>query len=124
MKNKHSEDAIRSLRHIPILVAFMMMVHIILLLCGISTSVAEIFEVCAGFYMTYKFSVAFRFCALHRHMIYYSYLVTVCIWLQRSFHLFGHYLTLARIVMLASGIILFVHLIVSRLRANNICPKR
>lgn len=111
------KTSIKILRYIPIVVALLMCVHCGLLVFGVDERFTQWFMVAYGFILVMAFSHALNFCSLHRHLIYYSFVVFVCIIYQRHFSGFGEYLFLARFVMFLVGIIIIL-VTVCRARKN------
>lgn len=102
-------------KYMPILGAFILMLHCILLWCGVhvkfvgmavGTSLWNMIVLgCASY--------AFRFCSLHRHFIVYGFLVTLCINYQAAVG-FGEWRNDMHGVMSTAGILLFVTLIIKK----------
>lgn len=95
-----------------------MTAHVICLLCGHNFFFAE--WICGlsvmGFIMLYIASRILGYDFLFRAMLVYDFAVNQCIIFQRSFSIFGEYLTTARYIVAIWGIILIVSFL---LNANN-----
>lgn len=114
-KNERGKFRRALIKYVPFIVAAIMLLHVLLLIHGIQPLLTEMAEVCVGFIVVWFFSREYGYCLLHRCFIYYSYLVTICIWWQRhSDNGFGSYLYYVRIIVAAIGIILFIILTVKR----------
>lgn len=98
--------SIKVLRYIPIVVAMLMCAHCGLLVFGVDERFTQWFMVAYGFVLVMAFSHALNFCSLHRHLIYYSFVVFCCIIYQRHFDGFREYLFSARLAMFIIGVIL------------------
>lgn len=101
--------ALISLKYIPIITAFMMLVHVFLLIVGKPSFIAESL---AGVTLLpsliiYFFSNALHFCWLHKCFTLYTLVTDVCIKTQRYIG-FGISVEFLRIVMFLIGIFLFV----------------
>lgn len=112
------------LKYAPVIAAFVMMCHTVLLLHHIETEVADwtfslpIFPciVCC------LWSKTFNFCVLHRLFIIYTCVVSYCIKYQDIFG-FGLTLTLFRIIIIILGLLLFIYLSLKKLKHLNLCHK-
>lgn len=100
---------INCIKYFPIIGALCMLIHCILLLIGIESSI---------FHFTFGFSIVgslllllasyvLNFCALHRLFIIYDFIMEFCINYENYFG-FGIYLLSARFLMALIGIILFI----------------
>lgn len=101
--------ALISLKYIPIITAFMMLVHVFLLIIGKSSFIAESL---AGVTLLpsliiYFFSNTLHFCWLHKCFILYTLVTDVCIKTQRYIG-FGIGIEFLRIIMFLIGIFLFI----------------
>lgn len=99
----------------PLLDFVVLWTHVVLLLHGYNTPVADM-----GFSLSLvqmvawlAASYAFGYCSLHRAYIIYNALVSACINYQQHFD-FGEYLTPARWVVVFIGMVLIVHFIIFR----------
>lgn len=110
--------SIKVLRYIPIVVALLMCTHCGLLVFGVDERFTQWFMVAYGFVLVMAFSHALNFCSLHRHLIYYSFVVFCCIIYQRHFCGFGEYLFVARLTMFIVGLTLIT---ITACRANKNC---
>lgn len=109
MKNCWKQNSVKPLKYSPILASFGWVLYITARIHGWNMSVIEIIEVCLGFYIVWAFSHYLHFCIVHKAMIYYSYLCTVCYFFDREIG-FGKYNLMVLVITLALGIILFVWL--------------
>lgn len=102
------------LKYIPILTAFLMMVHALFLILGKHFIFAECLSSLALLpaIVIYFVSDALKFCWLHKSFTLYTLVVDGCIKIQRYFN-FGEYLTISRIIVLFIGLILFSILIIN-----------
>ena len=84
-------------------------IHIVYLLMGHNMPYAEILCNCGiyPFIVIFAIVVSLHLCALSKIMLCYNFAVSNCILLQRN-DFFGEYITAARIIMLAIGIVLFI----------------
>lgn len=101
------------MKGIPFMNFLLMLVHVLLLNLGYDFHIFEVVEVCLGFYLIHLFSESLRFCLIHRLMIYYAYIVTLCIWYQRWFG-FGGLRDEAHLSVLMLGIALLVYFLFSK----------
>lgn len=105
--------SIIALKYAPIIGAFVMWIHVILLLCGISPIIADYAlstPIIPGA-ICYLWSKTFGFCPMHRIFILYIVLVTYCIKIQGTFG-FGALLLGARWIVVIIGLILFIWFVI------------
>lgn len=110
--------SIKVLRYIPIVVALLMCTHCGLSVFGVDERYTQWFMVAYGFVLVMAFSHALNFCSLHRHLIYYSFVVFVCIIYRRHYGGFGEYIYYIRLSMFVIGLIL---ILITACRANKNC---
>ena len=90
------------IRYIPIVCVFLLTLHVMLLLFGVHEPISVGISVAL-----ILLSFRFHFCKLHRAMIIYMAIMTLCICIQRA-NLFGAALTVARVIMLIIGVALII----------------
>ena len=90
------------IRYIPIACVFLLTLHVMLLLFGVYEPISVGISVAL-----ILLSFRFHFCKLHRAMIIYMAIMTLCICIQRA-NLFGAALTVARVIMLIIGVALII----------------
>lgn len=102
-----SKLLVYGIKYIPPISVLLMTIHTALLICGIheviTIGVSAVLLVC----LLILFSIKFRFCALHKALIAYMGVTTLCICLQGE-DLLGCMLNPLRLIMLLIGIILSV----------------
>lgn len=104
MKNK---TCILTLKYIPIICAFLMLLHVIVLSCGCTYCFAELSVLTLVSIMILLWSIIFKFCILHKLASAYTITVLWCCYIQR-FIGFGKYLDITRLLFIDLGIILFM----------------
>ena len=90
------------IRYIPIVCVFLLTLHVMLLLFGVHEPISVGISVAL-----ILLSFRFHFCKLHRAMIIYMAIMTLCICIQRA-NLFGAALTVARVIRLIIGAALII----------------
>lgn len=118
MKKDKYQIAIKLGKYLPIIVAFIMLIHVIMLCLGADERVGENMLVLLFAVMLYCYDRALNFCLLHRLLGVYGVAIDWCINFQRHVG-FGSMLVPMRYVMLSVGIILFTLLI-----RQTLCKKR
>lgn len=108
-----------SLRYIPVVNAFLMLCHVLMLLLGISSPNCEFVSGISVSVLiaAWLASKAHCFCYLHRLFIYYAFAVYFCIFIQR-WDAFGEFIEEARFIMFILGSLLFIYTF-SHLKAFN-----
>ena len=101
----------------PIVIFFIMLFSVFMSLIGHRVFLPELLEVCGGFYIVNRLSLSLGFCFCHRVLIYYSYLITVCIWVERYIG-FGDYLMATRWITFLLGIIIMILFIWAKVKKN------
>lgn len=95
------------LKYVPIVCAFLMLLHVITLILGITLCIAELTVLTLVTIMVVVWSIIFKFCLTHRLASIYTIAVLWCCYIQR-FIGFGNYLEFLRISFLYFGILLFI----------------
>ena len=99
-----------SLRIVIALAFILMLLHCGLLLLCITTYLAEVVTIVFGFYLVHRIAFHFyRFCVVTRLMLYYTWLMMICIWYER-FVGFEELLQYARLTMFLLGLCIFTFL--------------
>lgn len=99
------------LKYIPIISAFLMILHIIVLLFGFTLCISELIILTLVSLMILVWSHSLKFCTIHKFFIVYTLIILWFIYLHRFIGL-GEYLEILRIGMLYLGVILFIGLII------------
>lgn len=96
-----------------IISTFGMSVHCANLLMGIRFSIVEVSIILPlfPFVILMMCTYVLKLCNLARCILCYNYLTSVCIYLQKNFQFFDKYLTLARWIVMVSGIIITIFLV-------------
>ena len=95
------------LKYVPIICAFLMLLHVVTLIIGVTLYIAELMVLTIVTIMILTWSYLFKFCLTHRLASLYTIAVLWCSYHQR-FIGFGIYLEFLRIVFLYFGILLFI----------------
>lgn len=95
------------LKYVPIICAFLMLLHIVTLIIGVTLCIAELMVITIVTIMVLTWSYLFKFCLTHRLASLYTIIVLWCCYYQR-FIGFGEYLEFLRIAFLYFGILLFI----------------
>ena len=95
------------IRYIPVACVCLLTLHVMLLLFGVHEPISVGISVALILLLLILLSFRFHFCKLHRAMIIYMAIMTLCICIQRA-NLFGAALTVARVIMLIIGVALII----------------
>lgn len=122
MKNKTL--FILAVQYIPVLMAFGLWLHEVLMLLGIHLKVAQnimSLDVIPALLLLIV-SHHFKFCALHKSLLLYTLFVSLCIWYNESFG-FNLYERGCRIGVVVVGVGIFVYYLCHIKRFyKNCCP--
>ena len=79
-RNDYRKLALVTFKYAPIITAFIMLIHVAVLLCGVTLGVAE--ALCGmailPIIVTYFLSKGLGFCSMHRIFIYYIGFIFLC----------------------------------------------
>lgn len=104
---RSNRPIVLGLKYIPVMSVVLLTIHTGLLLVGCHEILTVGLSAALLVLFMILLSIKFNFCLLHKAMIVYMALMTLCICLQRL-DLFGESLTLFRVVMFAFGVVLAV----------------
>ncbi len=110
MCNGHSNKekiCIALLKYVPVLSAFLMLLHVATLLLGVTLFISEIIVLTIVTIMVIFWSYCFKFCLVHRLTSIYTIIVLWCCYYHRFFG-FGEYLEPIRLIMLYIGVVIFI----------------
>ena len=94
-----------AMKYIPVICTLLLSVHIAFLLVGWNEPVTVIISVALLLVLLVLLSFRFHFCKLHKAMICFMALMTLCILLQK-YGVFGYTLIIFRVLMLVIGLVL------------------
>lgn len=106
---------VKGIKYIPVICTFLLSLHVFLLLMDVYEPVTVGISVVLMVVLLILLSIRFGFCKLHKAMIIYMGVMTLCICIQR-YDGFGIMLRAVRIVMLVIGVVL---LVLSALKRKN-----
>lgn len=106
---------VKGIKYIPIICTFLLSLHIFLLLMDVYEPITVGISAVLMVVLLILLSIRFGFCKLHKAMIIYMGVMTLCICIQK-YEGFGLLLRAVRIVMLVIGVVL---LVLSALKCNN-----
>ena len=109
--------AVVVLRYYAPAVALLMLNHVVGLMVGYAHAWHEFFfdSSIAATVMLILASYAFGFCVWHRACVIYAWIVSVCIDYERQIG-FGDWLSMARIVTIAAGVIILIMFVINCVR--------
>lgn len=112
------------LKYAPVIGAFIMFLHVFLLITDNALKVADwTFSLpIIPTIVAMIWSKTFGFCKLHRHFIAYICAISYCIKFESSYG-FGQYLTLSRWIMFIIGALLFIWFILRMKKYHYKCLK-
>ena len=96
---------VKGINYVPLLSTILLTIHVGLLLVGIRGIVTEVASILLLVLLTILLSVRFNFCILHKLLILYMTIMTICVCIQR-FNGFGVTLTSFRVLVFALGVVL------------------
>ena len=105
------------LKYVPIISSMVMLLHVILLLCGIKVCVSQLTVLFLVTIMIIYWSFTFKFCLIHLCSSLYTILILWYCYIE-AYVGFGPYLFAARVITLILGILLFVGISVKYVRNN------
>lgn len=114
-KSKNERVCIILLKYVPIISAMMMLLHVILLLCGIKVCISQLTVLTLVTIMVIYWSYTLKFCIVHFCSSLYTILILWCCYIQ-AFIGFGNYLFLARFITLILGLMLLTSIIIKYVR--------
>ena len=106
---------VKGIKYIPVICTFLLSLHVFLLLMDVYEAVTVGISVVLMVILLILLSIRFGFCKLHKAMIVYMGVMTLCICIQK-YDGFGIMLRAVRIVMLVIGVVL---LVLSALKCKN-----
>ena len=106
---------VKGIKYIPVICMFLLSLHVFLLLMDVYEPVTVGISVVLMVVLLILLSIRFGFCKLHKAMIVYMGVMTLCICIQK-YDGFGILLRAVRIVMLVIGVVL---LVLSALKCKN-----
>lgn len=106
---------VKGIKYIPVICTFLLSLHVFLLLMDVYEPVTVGISVVLMVVLLILLSIRFGFCKLHKAMIVYMGVMTLCICIQK-YDGFGILLRAIRIVMLVIGVVL---LVLSALKCKN-----
>lgn len=106
---------VKGIKYIPVICTFLLSLHVFLLLMDVYEPVTVGISVVLMVVLLILLSIRFGFCKLHKAMIIYMGVMTLCICIQK-YDGFGIMLRAVRIVMLVIGVVL---LVLSALKCKN-----
>lgn len=106
---------VKGIKYIPVICTFLLSLHVFLLLMDVYEPVTVGISVVLMVVLLILLSIRFGFCKLHKAMIVYMGVMTLCICIQK-YDGFGILLRAVRIVMLVIGVVL---LVLSALKCKN-----
>lgn len=106
---------VKGIKYIPIICTFLLSLHVFLLLMDVYEPISVGISAVLMVVLLVLLSIRFGFCKLHKAMIIYMGVMTLCICIQK-YDGFGLLLRAVRIVMLVIGVVL---LVLSALKCNN-----
>ena len=106
---------VKGIKYIPVICTFLLSLHVFLLLMDVYEPVTVGISVVLMVVLLILLSFRFGFCKLHKAMIVYMGVMTLCICIQK-YDGFGILLRAVRIVMLVIGVVL---LVLSALKCKN-----
>lgn len=95
------------LKYIPVICAFIMMIHVLGLIWGSALFISELIVLTLVSFMIMFWSYVFKFCLIHRFASLYTITVLWCCYIQRYIG-FGILLEPLRLVFFYLGVILFI----------------
>lgn len=105
------------LKYVPIISSMVMLLHVILLLCGIKVCVSQLTVLSLVTIMVIYWSFTFKFCLIHLCSSLYTILILWCCYIE-AYIGFDSYLFTARVITLILGILLFVAISIKYVRNN------
>lgn len=126
-RTQYQKAFIMTLKYLPLLTAFSMFIHVILLMIGFRLGFAEtLFGLSVGVGIpAWLASKGLGFCKTHRMFIYYTTVVYLCIQFEQYIG-FGILLTPMRACVIILGIIMFTNFIFNIkqfIKCNNECSR-
>ena len=106
---------VKGIKYIPIICTFLLSLHVFLLLMDVYEPITVGISAVLMVVLLVLLSIRFGFCKLHKAMIIYMGVLTLCICIQ-EYEGFGLLLRAVRIVMLVIGVVL---LVLSALKCKN-----
>ena len=106
---------VKGIKYIPIICTFLLSLHVFLLLMDVYEPISVGISAVLMVVLLILLSIRFGFCKLHKAMIIYMGVMTLCICIQ-EYEGFGLLLRAVRIVMLVIGVVL---LVLSTLKCKN-----
>ena len=106
---------VKGIKYIPMICTFLLSLHVFLLLMDVYEPVTVGISAVLMVILLILLSIRFGFCKLHKAMIAYMGVMTLCICIQK-YDGFGILLRAVRIVMLVIGVVL---LVLSALKCKN-----
>lgn len=106
---------VKGIKYIPMICTFLLSLHVFLLLMDVYEPVTVGISAVLMVVLLILLSIRFGFCRLHKAMIIYMGVMTLCICIQK-YDGFGLLLRAVRIVMLVIGVVL---LVLSALKCKN-----
>ncbi len=95
------------LKYVPIISAMLMLLHVILLMCGIKVCVSQLTVLSLVTLMVIYWSFTLKFCLIHLLSSLYTILILWCCYIQ-AYIGFGEYLFIARFATMLLGVILLL----------------
>ena len=106
---------VKGIKYIPMICTFLLSLHVFLLLMDVYEPITVGISAVLMVILLILLSIRFGFCKLHKAMIAYMGVMTLCICIQK-YDGFGILLRAVRIVMLVIGVVL---LVLSALKCKN-----
>lgn len=106
---------VKGIKYIPMICTFLLSLHVFLLLMDVYEPITVGISAVLMVILLILLSIRFGFCKLHKAMIAYVGVMTLCICIQK-YDGFGILLRAVRIVMLVIGVVL---LVLSALKCKN-----
>lgn len=106
---------VKGIKYIPMICTFLLSLHVFLLLMDVYEPITVGISAVLMVILLILLSIRFGFCKLHKAMIVYMGVTTLCICIQK-YDGFGILLRAVRIVMLVIGVVL---LVLSALKCKN-----
>lgn len=105
------------LKYVPIISSMVMLLHVILLLCGIKVCISQLTVLSLVTIMVIHWSYTLKFCLIPLCSSLYTILILWCCYIQ-AYIGFGIYLFTIRLLTLILGIILFISIAIKYAKGN------
>ena len=116
-KSGKEKLCVAMLKYIPIVSAMAMLLHVILLLCGIKVCISQLTVLTLVTIMVIYWSYTLKFCLIHVCSSLYTILILWCCYIE-AYIGFGYYLLSARLITFILGVVLLIGIIVKYVKSN------